>query len=185
MEQAVSVAQGFIKPDDWYNCECFVCGKKMHRKPYWLNRAKHHVYCSQECHYIDKHRYMTGEGNHQYGLKGEKNASFQGGRKKNRFGYWQVQCIGHPFARGSSSYVLEHRLVAEKYLLTDENSVEINGKRYLNPEYHVHHKNFDRTDNRPENLQVMTKSEHQSLHEKMRNPSKPRDQYGRFIKQNA
>lgn len=74
MEQAVSVAQGFTKPDDWYNCECFVCGKKMHRKPYWLNRTKHHVYCSQKCHYIDKHRYMTGEGNHQYGLKGEKDA---------------------------------------------------------------------------------------------------------------
>lgn len=101
----------------------------------------------------------------------------------NRFGYWQVQCIGHPFGRGRSEYVLEHRLVAEKYLLTEENSVEINGKRYLNPEYHVHHINGNRVDNRPENLQVMTKGEHQSLHEKIRNPSRPRDKYGRFFKE--
>ena len=128
---------------------------------------------------------MRGEANHQYGLKGNKNATWHGGRFINHLGYWQVQCFGHPFARGAAEYVLEHRLVAEQYLLNDENSIEIEGKRYLKPEYHVHHKNENRLDNRPENLQVMTRSEHISFHEKLKNPSRPRDKFGRFVKENS
>ena len=63
----------------------------------------------------------------------------------------------------------EHRLVAEKYLLNETNSVEINGERYLKPEYDVHHKNFDKLDNRVENLEVLTRSDHLKLHHKLKN----------------
>ena len=170
--------------DGWYNCECFVCGKKMHRKPYWLRKNKHHNYCSVECHRIDKKRYMSGELNHQYGLVGNKNATFKNGKKLSSYGYFYVQALDHPFAKGRSKYIFEHRLIAEKYLLTEENSIEINGKRYLKPEYHVHHKNFDRTDNRPENLEVLTKAEHQALHNKINDPTRKRDEYGRYMKEN-
>lgn len=163
------------------NCICEVCGKRFHRKPSQIKKMKKH-YCSYECHYIDKKRYMSGELNHQYGLKGSKNASWQSDRYESRYGYIQVRCLNHPF-RDKAGFVFEHRLVAEKYLLTDENSVEIDGRKYLKPEYVVHHKNFDRTDNRPENLQVLTKEQHQALHAKL-NP-RARNELGQFVADEA
>lgn len=166
--------------DGFYNMTCPVCGKRFHLKPYAVKRAKKH-YCSIACHKVAKEEYMVGKNNHQYGLRGELNDSWKGGRKLTRYGYIAVQCIGHPFAVGRGEYVLEHRLVAEKYLLTDENSVEIDGKRYLSPKYIVHHKNHVRTDNSLENLEVMLKSKHSSIHS-LESP-RPRDEKtGRFIK---
>lgn len=145
------------------NAECMNCGKRFHLKPYALNRHKTH-YCSKECRNEARKQYMKGSGNHQFGLVGERNASYKGGRIVSRYGYILVSAPYHPFKQGRNNYVLEHRLVAEKYLLTDENSVKINGKRYLSPEYVVHHKNHVRTDNRPENLEVMRLGEHSSMH---------------------
>ena len=162
---------------EWNNCTCDVCGKSFHRKPSQIKKRKRH-YCSRACHIIDKHEYMLGKKNHQYGLKGSANASWKADRKESRFGYIQVRCHDHPF-RDGDDFVFEHRLVAEKYLLNDENSIEIDGKRYLKPDYVVHHKDFDRQNNTPENLLVMTCAEHQSFHAKL-NPHE-RDEFGRFI----
>ena len=167
--------------ESFYNCTCPICGKRFHLKPYRIKRCKIN-YCSKKCQNEARKIYMKGEGNHQYGLKGSKNPTWAGGTKISNYGYREVQQIGHPFARGRSEYVFEHRLVAERYLLTAENSVEINGKRYLSPEYVVHHKNGDRLDNRVENLEIMTLHEHQSLHEKKRTSQRKRDKYGRFAK---
>lgn len=161
----------------YFNCACDVCGKLFHRKPSHIKKCKRH-YCSQACHYIDKQNYMRGENNHQYGLKGSANASWKSDKKESRYGYIQIRCLNHPF-RDADDFVFEHRLVAEKYLLTDENSVEIDGKKYLRPEYVVHHKDFARTNNRPENLQIMTKEEHQAFHAKL-NPNE-RGSLGQFV----
>ena len=166
-----------VPNEEWYNCTCDVCGKLFHRKPSHIKKSKRH-YCSKACHYIDKQNYMSGEGNHQYGLKGPANASWGSDKKESRFGYIQRRCLDHPF-RDKADFVFEHRLVAEKYLLTEENSVEIDGKKYLKPDYVVHHKDFDRKNNRPENLQVMTKAEHQAFHSKL-NPRQT-NALGQFV----
>lgn len=161
------------------NVKCPVCGKEFHLKPYRIKRV-HQNYCSKKCFYEAKKELMRGEGNHQYGLRGDLNSSWKGGRRVTRYGYMAVYMPDHPFAQ-YGEIVLEHRLIAEKYLLTEENSVKINGKRYLKPEYIVHHKNHDRLDNRPENLEVMLKGQHSSLHS-LETPH-PRDvKNGRFLK---
>lgn len=166
-------------PAEYFNCVCAVCGKKFHDKPSHAAKCKNH-YCSRSCHYIGKKSYMSGEGNHQYGLKGDKNPTWKSDKKLSRYGYIQVRVLDHPF-RTKHDFVLEHRLVAEKYLLNDDNSLEIKGKRYLKPEYVVHHKNFDRTDNRVENLQVMTESDHVRLHNLLNQHDRDKIT-GRFLK---
>lgn len=161
------------------NAVCPICGKAFHLKPSALARYKTH-YCSRDCQTVARKEYMKGKGNHQYGLRGDKNPTWSGGTKITRYGYRLVQQIGHPFAVGRSQYVLEHRLVAEKYLLNSENSVEIDGKLYLSPEYIVHHKNGDKLDNRAENLQIMKLPEHQRIHATEQIKAMKRDRNGRL-----
>jgi dUTP pyrophosphatase len=161
------------------NCVCPICGVKFHLKPSVIKKYKNN-YCSKECHRLAKMEYMKGEKNHQYGLKGEKNASWGGKmRRINQYGYIQVRVPDHPFAM-EYGWVMEHRLEAEKHLLNETNSVEIDGKRYLSPDYVVHHINFDRKDNSIENLLVMTKEEHSYFHAKLN--GRERDETGKFIK---
>ena len=165
---------------EWLNVTCPVCGKRFHLKPYKVKIDKNH-YCSLECHRLAKMEYMSGEKNHQYGLRGEKNASWRGGKRKTVYGYILVQSLGHPFAWNGNDYVFEHRLIAEKYLLTEENSVVIDGKRYLSPDYIVHHKNGIRTDNRPENLEIMLPGKHQSQHSSEYEKYRSRNSLGQYI----
>ena len=122
---------------------------------------------------------MAGDKNHQYGLKGENNATWKSNVKRTSYGYIMIRNLEHPF-RDKQGFVFEHRLVAEKHHLTPLNSVEIDGSLYLKSGYEIHHKNFDRTDNRPENLVVLTRKEHRTIHNKL-NPNQ-RDKKGRFVK---
>lgn len=74
------------------------------------------------------------------------------GYKVRSDGYVYLSRPDHPDAT-SSGYVLEHRLVMEQKL----------GRRLLAHE-EPHHKNEVRDDNRPENLELKTKSQHMREH---------------------
>jgi hypothetical protein len=112
-----------------------------------MKKGKHMV-CSYECLNILKSTLYKKDGNHQYGLTGELNSSFKGGERITFWGYNKIYSPNHPFC-DSDNYVLEHRLIAEKYLLNNENSVIVNGVNYLNPICEVHHKDFNRLNIEP------------------------------------
>lgn len=78
----------------------------------------------------------------------------------NANGYVLITTRGHPRA-DKDGYILEHILVMEAHL-----------GRYLIDDEIVHHKNQNRSDNRIENLQLMTNSEHMKHHRKLMPPSK-------------
>lgn len=79
---------------------------------------------------------------------------------KAQTGYLYEIVKGHPFG-DRDGYVGVHRLVMEKYL-----------GRYLESNEVVHHMNGIKTDNRLENLLVMSRSAHSSLHWRARKSTK-------------
>jgi hypothetical protein len=80
--------------------------------------------------------------------KPEEAIRWNGGRTRHADGYIYISSPNHP-NKDHHGYVFEHRLIVETWL-----------KRYLTPDEHVHHINGIKDDNRLENLEVMTNSEH-------------------------
>lgn len=94
------------------------------------------------------------------GLKtGSFNPKWKGGVMSDSHGRILVYSPGHPRPSFGKSHVYRYRLVMEKHL-----------GRFLESHEIVHHKNGIKTDDRIENLELMTQSEHASLHMKMRMP---------------
>ena len=96
---------------------------------------------------------LSNEGSFKEGHrppKGEKSPMWKGGRTISR-GYILIYKPSHPFCN-KQGYILEHRLVMEKFL-----------KRYLTSEEVVHHINGIKDDNRLNNLMLFHNN---SLHHK-------------------
>lgn len=87
-------------------------------------------------------------------VKREKNYFWRGGKYIDKLGYVLIKDRNHPYC-DSKGYVREHRIVMEKKL-----------NRYLLPSEVVHHKDENKLNNQIENLELMTASEHVSLHKK-------------------
>jgi hypothetical protein len=89
---------------------------------------------------------------HNHHMKGKRNNHWSGGRYKMQHGYIVVTMRDHPNATKRGT-VYEHRLVMESVL-----------GRYLQPTELVHHKDGDKTNNVPENLEVISRADHVRLH---------------------
>lgn len=139
--------------------------KEYQKKRYDRN---HGFFCSRECYAKYKQVAMSGSGNHQYGTKGEINASFKGyeiSRRNHRNVDILVYEPGHPYA-DKNGRVLKHRLMVEnnRNLFNEDFFVLIDGYYALKKEYSVHHKDGNHCNNDISNLEVLTRSEHTTIH---------------------
>jgi hypothetical protein len=111
--------------------------------------------CDQEVEGINRHtrqpkRFRPGHNNR--GKTGDHNHGWKGGITYDEGGYRLIKMPEHARAN-NQGYVREHILVMEKKI-----------GRPLKPGEIVHHINRIKTDNRPENLELMTVSTHISFH---------------------
>lgn len=81
---------------------------------------------------------------------------YTGGHTVTYGGYILELCPDHPKAN-MYGFVAQQRLVMERHM-----------GRYLQAGEIVHHKNQNKIDNWPDNLQVCTRSEHQAIHQHLR-----------------
>lgn len=160
------------------NCICTQCGKPFHMKMYSQLKYKRNLgfFCSKECLNKYKEKAYAGSGNHQYGLKGPLNASFNGmviPKKNHKLVEQMVYCPNHPFCN-KNGRVEEHRLIVEQnYQIFDEKYfVIIDNKHYLPPKISVHHKDSNHNNNNLSNLVPCTRSEHMHYHNIMRQKEK-------------
>ena len=144
---------------------CPVCGAERKRSHAWLRKVKHQPTYSRHCSGI-----LRGQEWAKHGHKGraawskessaafpekvsrEKSGRWKGGRRVRTDGYIEVLRPEHRRAK-SNGYVLEHVVVMESIV-----------GRPLLPGEVVHHRDENRANNAPENLQLFASNgEHRRI----------------------
>lgn len=140
---------------------CRNCGKAFSEAASHVTRR---VFCSRECQHSDK-QFSQDKAEARIG---DKNPAWKGGLAKQSDGYVYEIARGHPMAASGFAYVLQHRLIAERYLRAEmPNSkflIEIDGQKYLRREIEVHHVDRNRANNDVDNLVVCTSDAHKAFH---------------------
>lgn len=122
---------------------------------------KEQMWCSMSCASVRKGKMR----------RGQKTGPQKGKVYKKRVdqdGYIRVNAVLHPF-RDGRLMILEHVMVMEKFL-----------KRRILPIECVHHRDGDRQNNKIENLELITRSRHSSLHGPKTAQKRKRGPHGRF-----
>lgn len=144
---------------------CGWCKKPVKKYRSQIKKYKNH-FCSRDCKYqwnTTLEGYWKGKSmsmqarlnmsqNHA-DVKGSKNPRWKGGKRVEKDGYILIWKPEHPHS-DYHGYVREHRLVVEQKI-----------GRYLQPEEAVHHIDYDKKNNKIENLKLLKNwGEHQKLH---------------------
>jgi len=167
------------------NVVCYVCGKAFSVKPSYLAKMKNpdRITCSYDCSKAERSERFSGEGNHQYGLKGDLNKTHKSDFMLSNYGYVLAMLPEHPKAM-SDGYVFFHRLLMEEYLVSvaDYRYLEYILDRWcLREEYHVHHKNEKKLDNTLDNLEILHKLDHTRHHATEAYKNRTIDDLGRLL----
>lgn len=127
--------------------KCAECGAEFERK--WPRASPERTTCGVVC----RNRLIarTRQTDYSY-LKGAGNVFWKGGTKKSSEGYAYIWMPDHPNA--SRGYIKRATLVLEQEL----------GRYLISPEEIAHHKDHDRSNDSPENLELMSRQEHNQLH---------------------
>jgi hypothetical protein len=107
--------------------------------------------------YYGDRKFKHGHNSRNGNRASENNGQWNGGRTINDHGYVEIRRVGHRRAHKPGYYVGEHIMVMERHLNACLCDWTI-----------IHHKNEIKTDNRIENLQMMTAEEHTAYHVKIR-----------------
>lgn len=107
----------------------------------WLEKTNRGRYCTMKCAKTARRgiRYST-ISEFKKGQNPELHWNWKGGKQKTFHGYIYIHAPKHPNAN-SRGYVMEHRLIYEKFL-----------GRYLKKTEVIHHINAVKNDNRLKNL---------------------------------
>ncbi len=109
-------------------------------------------------------------GKHKNHRRGSSHPKWNESKITTTDGYVKIRVgVGHPLA-DSNGYCCEHILIMTTFM-----------GRQLKKDEIVHHINGDKKDNRIDNLKIISRSEHNAIH----NKKKARDLTGRFIGKHA
>lgn len=127
----------------------------------YITNSRNCNQCGATFHVTTKHR-TKRFCSHSCWAKSRKGASaanWKGGRSFHKVGYVRLRIPDHP--RACHGYVLEHIVIAEQMLGRPLHDTEV-----------VHHRDHNKSNNSPENLEILTESEHKSLHMKERHSAR-------------